>query len=406
VVDRWFFTALIVLGLWFLHRKKFDWFSAVGRNPWLSLLCGLMLVSILWSNYPAVSFKRLVKSFGAIVMALLVLSEGRFIDSILTVLRRGAYLLIPLSIVVIRYFRNIGISWDWAGETEAWVGVATSKNTLGQLAMTAVIVFVIELLRNRQAGTRRWIDLAYLGMSVYLLKGSDDAFSMTSVSVTAVALGTFLLAGYLRAHPALTWPLGYLVILLILGLLLSFLDLISGDSVIERVVNAVGRDSTLTGRTEIWADVLAIASRSPIVGVGFGAFWIGRLVNIPWTLHFTWTLGQAHNGYLDTYLQLGWLGIICLSGLILTTVPKIGHAVKEDFEYGRFRLVFFLVILFVNLTESTFLRGDHHLWFIFLLAIISLSRTQERKQGVEGGFHLQGRMNKELRPPAWKGASP
>ena len=92
----------------------------------------------------------------------------------------------------------------------------------------------------------------------------------------------------------------------------------------------------------------------------------------------TWTLGQAHNGYVDVYLQLGWIGVGLLFMVIVSTLQKIVRLFEFDFEYGRLRLTFFLMILFVNITESTFMRGGHALWFLFLLVTVSIPYSKER----------------------------
>ncbi len=153
------------------------------------------------------------------------------------------------------------------------------------------------------------------------------------------------------------------------------------------IIRAIGRDMTLTGRTEIWTDVFRIASQSPLLGVGYGAFWIGRLANIPWNENMSWVLGQAHNGYVDTYLQLGWLGIGLLMMVILSSSRKTIQSFSLRFEYGELRMIFFLVILFVNITESTFLRGEHSMWFLFLLTVLSVPYSNERKVITKEGNH-------------------
>jgi len=110
------------------------------------------------------------------------------------------------------------------------------------------------------------------------------------------------------------------------------------------------------------------ASGNPLLGVGYGGFWIGRTANIPWNTH-TWVLGQGHSGYVDTYLQLGIAGWVILTGVILTTHRRLVAALATDFDFAAWRLTLFTVVLFVNITETTLLRGDHHLWFIFTACI-------------------------------------
>ena len=150
----------------------------------------------------------------------------------------------------------------------------------------------------------------------------------------------------------------------------------SGKSFFALGVEASGRDTTLTGRTELWEDILTIASDHPILGVGYGSFWIGDLGNNLWERHI-WKPGQGHNGYLDVYVELGIIGVFFLLLIIISSFRQIVWTLKSNFEYGRFRLVFLLVILLHNIAESSFLRGASNLWFIFLLVAINIPLKSE-----------------------------
>jgi O-antigen ligase len=141
------------------------------------------------------------------------------------------------------------------------------------------------------------------------------------------------------------------------------------DSLFGKMITTFGRDITLTDRTYIWNDVYAAAARNPLFGVGFGGFWIGRLVNINWASSYTWVLGQAHSGYVDTYLQLGFVGVFLLACVLFTTLPRLIASLDENFDFACFRITILLTIMYVNITESTYLRGDHQFWFIMMLVI-------------------------------------
>jgi O-antigen ligase len=107
-------------------------------------------------------------------------------------------------------------------------------------------------------------------------------------------------------------------------------------------------------------------------GVGYGGFWIGREANIAWNAGMSWALGQGHSGYVDTFLQLGSIGLIMLIGLIISTFRRLLSAERSDFDFFAFRLTLLLTITFINITETTFLRGDHHLWFLFMVVCWSV----------------------------------
>lgn len=384
IFERGFYASLTAAGIVILRQRKLDWNGILRENRWILFLFLYMTLSIVWSDYAMVSLKRVVKSFGALVMALVILTDLHPTQSIKAALRRCFYIHVPFSVITIKYFRHIGVMWNnWSGEA-SWVGISTSKNTLGQVAAISALFFISDWMQNRGERKKNIIPCLYLLMSLYLLKGSDNAVSMTSLSVFAICVLVFWRLRMLKSEPARAARFFKATAVSILGVLCLVLThavwTFSETSLLGKAITLLGRDITLTGRTEIWNDIFVVASRNPVLGVGYGAFWIGRLVNIPWTENLSWVLSQAHNGYVDTYLQLGWVGVCLLLLVILCAIPGILRSFAADFEYGQIRMTFFLVILFVNITESTFLRGDHFLWLLFLLTAVSVPLGAQAEQ--------------------------
>ena len=383
LIDRSFYLVLTIIGLWILSRRRFDWATAFRRNQWLTVLLVFMAISILWSQYPYVSFKRFIKVIGSIVMALVVLSDEQPLTATFSVLRRCLYIHLPMSILCTRYFRDIGVSYSWSGEGQSWQGISTTKNTLGQIAMLGVVYFSWEIRHRWREFRWRNIHVLYLFMAVYLLKGAGDSVSMTSISVCAFALLIFIRLQTLRSRLGSARTFVRLIfgatIALVTLVMVHSVVMFSADSVFGSLITTFGRDITLTDRTNIWHDVYAAASGNPLLGVGFGGFWIGRMANIPWAQDLSWVLGQGHSGYVDTYLQLGLVGVFLLVVVLFTTVPRLLASMAHDFDFACFRITMLLTIIYVNITESTYLRGDHHLWFIMMLVlwILPLSRPAD-----------------------------
>jgi O-antigen ligase len=306
-------------------------------------------------------------------MALVVLTESDPLEAMLTVIRRCLYIHLPMSIICTRYYREIGVSFDWSGAAESWQGISTSKNTLGQIAMLGVLYFSWEVRRHWREQRWRSLNMIYLLMALYLLKGSEETVSLTSIVVTVFALFVFLRIQSLRSRPEAVRRFVRIVyfgtIALVSLVLVHSVVMFSPDSLFGHIITTFGRDITLTDRTNIWHDVYAAASGNPLLGVGIGGFWIGRIANIPWNAEMTWVLGQAHSGYVDTYLQLGIIGGALFAAVMFSTMPKLLDSMSEDFDYACFRITLFITILFVNITESTHLRGDHQFWFITQLVL-------------------------------------
>jgi O-antigen ligase len=142
-----------------------------------------------------------------------------------------------------------------------------------------------------------------------------------------------------------------------------FLDTGSG------LLKTVGRDATLTGRTEIWKEVLAVET-SPILGAGFESFWLAApLDRSGWSFH----VNEAHNGYLEVYLNLGWVGVVLLAAVILTGYRNVIGLLCWDSEAGTLLFAYFVVELTYSYTEAGF-RMMNTVWIFFLLAAIAVPK--------------------------------
>jgi exopolysaccharide production protein ExoQ len=397
-IDGYYYLTLTIAGIAILLRRRFSLGRTLSQVPWLGGLLIFMAVSVLWSDYTFISFKRYIKVIGCSAMMLVVLTERQPFAAFSALLRYALYVHLPLSIICNKYFRSISVQYSWEGSEQWWQGIATSKNTLGQVAMLGLVYFLWEVLRDWP--TKRWrnLHLLYLLMAIWLLKGSEDAISMTAVVVGAFAATVFSRLQMLHRQQRSTAAFSRLAFGGVMGLAsivyLHGIFLFTEDSLFGKLMTTFGRDITLTDRTHIWAGVYEKARDSFFGGVGYGGFWIGREANISWNATMTWVLGQGHSGYVDTFLQLGSIGLILLIGVIFSTFNRLVATSDAEFDYKALRITLLLTIAFVNITESTYLRGDHHLWVLFLAVCWSVAwpepathaNTPEGPETSEDGF--------------------
>jgi exopolysaccharide production protein ExoQ len=132
-----------------------------------------------------------------------------------------------------------------------------------------------------------------------------------------------------------------------------------------------GHETTVAGRAELWRELLAMHT-NPIFGVGFESFWLGDRLKQLWAEHW-WHPTEAHNGYLETYLNLGLVGLFMLAALIIATCSKACRQVLSDFEWARFRLGFLFAVVAFNWTEASF-KGLSPIWFIFYIIAMDYPR--------------------------------
>ena len=128
----------------------------------------------------------------------------------------------------------------------------------------------------------------------------------------------------------------------------------------------IGKELPITGRTEVWDTLLAHAV-NPWIGAGYENFWIGQRVEL-----FNRLLGglnQAHNGYIEIYLNIGFVGLALLGIVIVAGYRNILREMRRDRLAGRLKVAFFVICLIYNFTEASF-KMMSPVWFTFLWAVL------------------------------------
>lgn len=361
-VDRLFFFGLIFASFIVVSRRALAWGPLLARNWALVLFYGILLVTVVWANSPVASFKRWFKEVGNILVVLVVLTEPAPLQAIRAVFVRCAYLLIPLSIVFIRYFPDLGRRYSKSGQLEV-TGVTTQKNSLGTMVLVCSLIFLWDILeRSRPGGVRlprvdRWASALIFGIGLYLIYISDS-----KTSLVCLGLASFIIASI--RLPLLQRRISALGIYGLLGAI-GFMLFDWAFGIKDQVVSSLGRDMTFTGRTDVWRELLAVGT-DPFFGTGFMSFWddVDYRSRLP-----DWVAFSAHNGYLEIYLAAGFLGISFLALLIFVTMLRVNCALATAESYAVVRFAILVVTLIANFSESNFACMTP-IGFLFLLATI------------------------------------
>ena len=367
-MDRTFLMSLIIVGLIILSRRQINWHKIFVDNRWLLLLFFYMLVSILWSDYQFVSVKRWIRASGTIVMALVVLTGPSPLAGIESILRRMIYILIPFSALLVKYYPEYGVGYGrWSGEP-SWTGTAIGKNELGVLCMISALFLIWTWAKSRKQREQRFcikyetiIHVVLLGLTFWLLRGPGGAYSATSVVVLMIGLATLFTLRRLKPIANVrAMACVFLLVTVVAYFSIDFLDVIT---------SLTGRDSTLTGRTDlIWSPLISIALKHPVLGVGYGGFWMHPLVIDSVKLM---TVNEAHNGYIDVFIELGTVGLILLAMVIVAFFRKATEVFKNDIEWGSFLLAILLMSLLHNLTESSLIKSTLLVWNILVILMVA-----------------------------------
>jgi O-antigen ligase len=163
-------------------------------------------------------------------------------------------------------------------------------------------------------------------------------------------------------------PAAVHVLVLALAVTASLVMLLGGGA---SAAEALGRNPTLTGRTDIWAAVIPMGP-NVLVGAGFESFWLGprveRLAEVFPILH----LNEAHDGYIEVYLNLGWVGLGLIGLILIDGYRRSVKAFRREPALGSLLLAYILTEMVYNVTEAGF-RMLHPIWIFFLLAVIEAS---------------------------------
>jgi exopolysaccharide production protein ExoQ len=376
-LDRTIFALLTVGAFAILASRSFQWQSCVRRNSALVFFLAFALLSCAWSDFPLATFKKWFRDVGVYMVVLVVLSDRRPLEAVRTVLRRVCYLLVPLSILLVKYYPYLGKRFsEWGGQE--YTGAATSKNMLGALCLVSGIFFFWDTItlwhHRRQVRTRRVIlvNIAFIGMTLWLL-----SLSQSSTSTICLALGCLMIAAancnFSRRHPSLVEALAPLIFFVYLILTLGF-------GMGGQLSQAVGKSSDLSDRTRIWQVLLSVPI-NPVLGTGYQSFWLGPRAQWVWARLTGDGVMEAHDGYLQIYLDLGLIGLFLLCTFLIATYRKICKRLKPFTPFGSLGLGLWSLLLFYNVTEASF---EVDLLFVtFLLAAISVSeRVEDRLPAV------------------------
>ena len=330
-------------------------------NPAFLFLMGWSILSVLWSNFPDFAIRRLLGTVVAACLTLVVTS--------LSPRRLIAVLLIVIGTVMVVDYAGLLFVPERALDHEGlWKGLHSHKNVAGEFSIIAALIWLFVGYARRSV----WLITGGIAWAVYSwFTGSKTSFGMfLAVLLIGLMFSWGLNRGFDRRVLILVPLFGVVGILLIVIGTIAF-EALFGDL-----------DLTFTGRTEIWAFVWDSALKAPLIGVGYGSFWAvgdssaALLLANDNVAQYT----EAHNGYLDVLVQLGFVGL-------LLTLATLAEAYRKLFNYSiattdaatREAVLCALVLLTFGLLhnslESTLLQGVSILWTLMLLSIWLITST-------------------------------
>jgi O-antigen ligase len=335
---------------------------------WPILAC----LSTIWSLTPGISFYHGIQLFFTVLIGFVLCLYGsleRIMQSIVLAMLGAA----GLSVLYILVNPGAGLWQDGA-----WMGVFPHKNMLGQ-AMALLIFTSVCLLLH---GWRPLISLSGVIAGVGLLLMSRSGVAVIGA---CVALAPLPLALFYRKGPVV-FSLGVGLGIFALATILLGIE-IKGLDITEAVLNALGKDSTLSGRTVLWEFGIDAYNARPWLGYGYKGWWESPETNATLLrLVVEQELWFFHNNFLEVLVAFGPIGPILLAaGLLSGFFGALKRFVMHP-EFIELWPVLFICFLFLSALGENELFVNHSVLQVLMVVAI-VGRAGPWKNGSEHDRH-------------------
>jgi exopolysaccharide production protein ExoQ len=306
------------------------------RYYWILPFGVLACLSMFWSQAPGATARTSVQYATQIVCALVA---ARTIN--IKTLSCGV--LIGVTIVIVYSLLKGSYQYDPFDGGYSFAGAFSSKNQLGffcaiGLYFSFAAFFVLRLRRAVLP-----LVLLTAALSLYGLRISHSATAMITIAAT---LALMIGLGVVSSFPAMTRKTMFLAGA-VLGLGVTAVFLTSGGY--SFILEAFGKNTTLTGRTYLWSQGLLAAARTPLLGVGYQAFWIQGFADAERLWHEYYITARSgfhfHNTYIEVLVETGWVGVALLTLVLVRAEGSLLVRLLNDRADNTARVLFGLVTM-------------------------------------------------------------
>ena len=290
-------TMVLVIVLYATVVQKT--FVVLQQNLLLMSLVVLSTLSVLWSQDVMITLQS---SFALILTTLLgmYLTQRFTALQLMRLMALAGWLLMASSLILAVAFPSFGVFHGTVGDSMGWKGIYPHKNVLGTITVFFLTPMLCLPISGRIAKASR---IVYILLAFFLIGMSESRGAWLICAAMLMFFAFTKTATKFR-------PRDRTVLYLLVGAI-GIGVVVAGIALLPTIVNLIGKDVTLTGRTGIWQELFVSIAKRPLLGYGYGAFWLGlkeesarMIFAINWA-----SLGYAENGLIDLCLQVGLVGI-------------------------------------------------------------------------------------------------
>jgi exopolysaccharide production protein ExoQ len=355
---RWIW-AFIYLVTILLLREHCPGFVRVVLREWpITLLVLLVLASTVWSDVPGLTLRRGLAVAMSCIFGVYLAMRYPFREQL-----RLLVWVAWISIIFSFLFQAIGLGRSVDNLPGVWFGIFIQKNSLGtMMAISALVFLLIQKIDPDQATSAR-AGFALSGILLLLSHSMTALISLIALLVS-IPLIRSLLKSPRKALKATT-----------VAAIVATMAIYWIATHFEAATNAMGRDVELTGRVPLWILCGMQGLHKPWLGYGYDSFWLGlKGPSLPVSLLMKWNAPSAHNGLMEVWLALGFVGV-CLTVFgftfyLLRSVKVFRAARKWSCAWP---IVFLAFLFIINLGEGAFISGNGFFWFLYLAVAYRVS---------------------------------
>jgi exopolysaccharide production protein ExoQ len=356
-------TMVIVVLLYATVARKT--LTILHRHLLLVSLVALAVLSILWSQDPKVTLQN---SIYLIITTLFgfYLTQRFTAIQVMKLMVMGGWFLMGSSLFLGFAFPSIGIFHGTVGDSMGWQGIYPHKNELGVMTVYFLIPMLCLPARTRFEEVGRF---AYFMLSIFLIAKSQSRGAwLICAAVVGFIVFTKTAARFI--------PHDKTVIYLIVAAV-SVALIITGIALLPTLVEHMGKDVTLTGRTTIWHELMGSVEKQPLLGYGYEAFWLGmkgESAKMILAMHWA-SIGYAENGVLELCLELGFVGVglfLAIYGQAIRRLIKLPRDLKGRPEAIWYASILFMTVI-TNIEQGSIAQSFSLEWVLLVITSIGLA---------------------------------
>ena len=359
LVALFFLNYLITFFLLLIRWKRSLY---VFKKEWtIWLLMGIAFASILWSSIPKLTPNRTIALFGSTLFGIYLAARYSIRDQ-LKLLSWTLALIITLSLLTVIIIPEYGIM-TYGVHGGSWRGIYTHKNWFGRIMTIGSIVFMILAMDEKQQKWRYWTGFSISVCLLLLSKSSSSIINFVTVLILIPVYSIF------------RWR--YLILIPTMLAIVAFGSSLSlwFNTNAATVLGTIGKDATLTGRTDMWPYIIDMVAKQPWLGYGYNGFW-NDWDSPGATVWYAakWTPPNAHNGLLDLWLSLGLVGVLVFAvGFGIIIVRGITWFRIDKSWRSFWPILYSTYLILANVSESFLLNFNDLYWVLYVSVAFSLA---------------------------------